>query len=338
MGLMKASLVIDYHQKNKIFDINDKVANRDSCNHSVWLLKTRLKENGIDLSTCDINLPFESDVSFCFDLPSDDVKLSADFSYLFLFESEVIKPKNWDKSRHNEFKRIYTWNDELVDNKRYFKFNFSHLFPEDKQEYVDSLSSFSSKKLCALISGNKMVRHPFELYSERVKAIRWFEKNKPNDFDFYGVGWDKWIPSNRYLRYVLSKFPNLLAPKFPSYKGKVDSKKNTLGNYKFAICYENAQLISGYITEKIFDCFFSGCIPIYWGAPNIAEHIPGDCFIDRREFSNHAELYDYLNNMTEKQYLSIRCNITNFLFSTKADPFRAETFASTIVRHVLDDK
>ncbi|MEY8214475.1 MAG: glycosyltransferase family 10 [Colwellia sp.] len=340
---MKVSLVIDYHQNNKIFDLNDKVTNRDDCNHSFWLLKTKLKESNIELSTCDINLPLESDVSFCFDLPSTDVKLSVGSSYLFLFESEVIKPKSWDMDSHKLFKRVYTWHDELVDNKKYFKFNYPHLFPRNRKqyEYEYGLFSFSNKKLCTLISGNKNVKHSLELYSERVEIIRWFEKNKLDDFDLYGVGWDKWVPSNRYLRYILSKIPRLsnwLAPDFPSYKGKVDSKKSTLKNYKFAICYENAQMIPGYITEKIFDCFFAGCIPVYMGAPNVTDHIPSDCFIDRRAFINHKELYDYLNNMTEKEYLFMQKNITNFLFSSKADPFRAETFANTIVRHVLDDK
>jgi hypothetical protein len=27
---------------------------------------------------------------------------------------------------------------------------------------------------------------------------------------------------------------------YPSYKGKIDSKKDTLEKYKFSICYENA--------------------------------------------------------------------------------------------------
>ena len=51
-------------------------------------------------------------------------------------------------------------------------------------------------------------------------------------------------------------------------------------NISFAICYENARDIPGYITEKIFDCFFAGCVPIYWGgAPNVTDHIPANTFI-----------------------------------------------------------
>lgn len=44
-----------------------------------------------------------------------------------------------------------------------------------------------------------------------------------------------------------------------------DVKEDFLANYKFSICVENS-LGEGYITEKIFECISSGCIPIYWGA------------------------------------------------------------------------
>jgi hypothetical protein len=35
-----------------------------------------------------------------------------------------------------------------------------------------------------------------ELYSKRVEAIKWFEKNHPEDFDFYGIGWDRYVSSD----------------------------------------------------------------------------------------------------------------------------------------------
>ena len=41
--------------------------------------------------------------------------------------------------------------------------------------------------------------------------------------------------------------------------------------------------------------------------------------------------------MTEQVYLSIQKNIEEYLFSPKADPYRAETFASTVVEHILSD-
>lgn len=337
---MKASLVIDYHMNNKIFDLDDKNVNRDNCAYSIWLLKQQFHCAEVDLSTCDINSPFESKIVLYFDLPNENVEINNEFSYLFLFESEVIKPKTWDKLRHKPFKKIFTWNDELVDNVKYFKFNYSHLFPDSKTDFSKKLVGFSDKKLCTLISANKIVTHPFQLYSERVKTIRWFENNASLDFDLYGIGWDKYATSNKYIRFLLSKtsmLSKVLAPRYPSYKGVVESKNTTLSKYKFSICYENAELLSGYITEKIFDCFFAGCIPVYWGAPNITDHIPQNCFIDRRRFTSHEELYEYLTTMTEQEYLSIQKNIENYLFSEKANPFKAEVFANTIVQSVLKD-
>jgi hypothetical protein len=337
---MKASLVINYHLNNKIFNVDDKTVNRDDYAYSIWLLKQRLQFINVDLSTCDINKLSDSDIALYFDVPNYKVQVETNIPYLFLFESEVIKLSNWGRLSHNQYKKVFTWHDDLVDNKKYFKMNFSHKFPENRDVHNNIQKKFESKKLCTLIAGNKKVNHPLELYSERERTIRWFEKNTKNSFDFYGVGWDKYTSANRYIRYILSKlrFVNkLLQPVYPSYQGAVNSKKETLSCYKFAICYENAQMIPGYITEKIFDCFFASCIPIYWGAPNITDHIPANCFIDRRKFNSHEELYDFITNMSEDEYNVIQVNIENYLFSEKAAPYRADTFADTIVQHVLSD-
>ena len=63
--------------------------------------------------------------------------------------------------------------------------------------------------------------------------------------------------------------------------------------------YENIKGLNGYITEKIFDAFVAGNVPIYWGASDINEYIPDNCFIDRRNFINHEQMYKFLINMKE---------------------------------------
>ena len=50
---------------------------------------------------------------------------------------------------------------------------------------------------------------------------------------------------------------------------------------QFALCFENS-ILKGWVTEKIFDCLFTGTIPIYLGAPEICGHVPAECFIDMR--------------------------------------------------------
>lgn len=49
-----------------------------------------------------------------------------------------------------------------------------------------------------------------------------------------------------------------------------DNKAEFLRQYRFYICPENAS-VEGYVTEKLFHCIGSGCVPIYWGSNNNPE-------------------------------------------------------------------
>jgi hypothetical protein len=55
-------------------------------------------------------------------------------------------------------------------------------------------------------------------------------------------------------------------------------KSNATVPYRFSIVIENDSY-STYYTEKITDCFASGTIPVYWGAPDIGEHFNEDGII-----------------------------------------------------------
>ena len=72
-------------------------------------------------------------------------------------------------------------------------------------------------------------------------------------------------------------------------------------------------------------------------ANNITKHIPKECFIDKREFNSYKKLYEYINNISDDQYLKYINAIENYLNSSKADEFRAEYFANKIVETVLND-
>ncbi|MBX4201229.1 hypothetical protein KW786_03890, partial [Candidatus Parcubacteria bacterium] len=258
--------------------------------------------------------------------------------YLITLESPLIKPDNYQKKNHSYFKKIFTWDDTLVDNITYFKINYSHHIPA-----ALSFNSDSSKKLCVLIAGNKSSPHSLQLYSERIKAIRWFEQNHPEDFDLYGKGWDRHNFQGKFLGINIARLNRLtfltkaLRPYYPSYKGSINSKKETHSKYRFSICYENARDIPGYITEKIFDCFLAGCVPVYWGAPNITDHIPANTFIDRRNFPSYEALYSYLKNMPTAEYQGYLDGIKGFLASQQAYPFSAEYFTDTIIKNIVHE-
>jgi hypothetical protein len=252
--------------------------------------------------------------------------------YLIIEESPHVRPQDWDEERHKDYKKIFTWDDTLIDNKKYFKLNYAFDIPTIIPK------EFKNKKFCCTIAGNKSAKHCDELYTKRVDFIRWFENNHRNEFDLFGTKWDQYKFGHGLFGKILNKIKFLRKPcHFISYKGMVDSKYETMKNYKFSICYENIKDQNGYITEKIFDSFFAGCVPIYWGAKNITEHIPKECFIDKRDFNSFEEIYNYMKNMDEKMYMNYLEAIEGFLNSKKADPFRAETFADTIVSEISKD-
>jgi len=310
-----------------------------------WIkLKNYLEKRGILLCTPDTVKIDNIDKFIFLDMPhrhnpylayACDSKKPA---YLIICESEIINSENQNYSLHQSFKKIFTYNDSLVDNKKYFKMNYCFDLPRQ----IDVVSS-RKVRLCAMIAGNKIIDHPLELYSERIAAIRWFEKYHPGDFDLYGGGWDSEICLPR-LPYKVKKLVgklkfvnNLFRVKYPSYRGAVVRKHPILSEYKFSICYENARDVPGYITEKVFDCFFAACIPIYWGAGNVADHIPSDCFIDKRNFKNMESLYKYIKTMTVEEYGRYIDSIREFIGSQMSYPFSIDCFMNTIIEEIVED-
>jgi hypothetical protein len=335
-GSIYACIVVHpIYKGDKLFDLNDSTLNRDNCLLPFVKLKQRFLKEGIELLAVAEGEEKEFSIVIYNEMPKSIVNSNPIQSrYLMIFESELVIPSNWQTELHKNFNRIFTWHDDVVQGDKYIKFNF----PQNISQHL-KLPDIQKTKFCALIAGNKSVQHPLEFYSERRNAIRWFKEKHPDQFDLYGIGWDAFSSSSKLLNKLvrLCKLSKLLAPNYQSYKGKVESKNATLQAYKYSICYENAKDIPGYITEKIFDCFFAGCVPIYWGANNIEEHIPKHCFIDKRDFSSYEELYVYMANMAEEEYKRYQDNITDFLNSEQAQLFSAEHFAETIVQTINKD-
>lgn len=224
---------------------------------------------------------------------------------LITYEPPSVLPEMYSPEVLDYFDRVLTWDDSLVDNVKFFKFNYAVL-----QGMINNVVPFSQKKLLTQISGNKTSSHVHELYSERLKVIQFFETREGNDFEFYGTGWD------------VTQFKNC--------RGRIDDKIGVLKNYRFSICYENIKEIKGYITEKIFDCFTAGVVPIYWGASNVADYIPTNCFIARENFATFEDLLEYIKNMDEAAYNLYLENIRAYLKSEQAQQFSNKAFAKAV--------
>ena len=214
----------------------------------------------------------------------------------------LVEPSVVENRHHKEaidtllkrFKYVMTWNEELQKLNRVFELNSVYNWQDDVDLTV--FSDRKNMKLLTNISGNKTSNVVGELYSERKKVIEWFEKNHPEEFEFYGYGWNR----NQYSTYL----------------GTCKDKKKVYSKFKFALCLENLSM-KGYVTEKLFDCFTAGIVPIYKGDVNIRKYFNKPCFIDYNDFKNVEEMYSFLKNMDDKTYEGYLKNIKDFVTNTQ---------------------
>jgi hypothetical protein len=96
------------------------------------------------------------------------------------------------------------------------------------------------------------------------------------------------------------------------YKNEISNKScyhsiellNIFNKYKFVFVCENSLGI-GYITEKIFNCLFARCIPIYYGCSTIENYIDKDCFIN---MNLDNEINNEIINLKNNEIINILKN------------------------------
>ncbi len=307
---------------------------------------------GIDLNTQYINSPQESEVVLCVnetDYFATYKRTSQNkLVVLILTEPPVYNLKDWNTKRHQLFDKVFTYNSDLV-SKNPIKYKFL-AYPIDfnvpkNNNYISEQEFLTKKNSCmvasafAITKGNK--QHKSLLY-ERYKILVWYNKYAPNQLDYFS----RTNPKEKFVYYrgasLLNKVSKKIGLKIADYlyskkiaklyRGSVPSlnKTDTLANYKFNFCLENSLGVKGYITEKIFDAFFSQTVPIYLGAEDAHHYIPKDCYINYSDFKNIADLHHFLINMNYKRYTEYQVNITHFLNSTAIDFFTVKKFISTL--------
>ncbi|MBA2857943.1 hypothetical protein HNP93_000644 [Methanococcus maripaludis] len=315
VALIPASKV---HFKNHIFDEVSTISNEDK---NVFLyLKDKAKEYGININTIDLvedigsleAVFFLSNLNYLWLNKCLKEGLKSKMAYI-AWEPPVVMPWN-SKDRLNEllryFEIIMTWNPEIIDNDKIRHLRYPHDLCSKHFE-----KSFDSKKLLVNISANKFSPVKYELYSKRREVINYFEQQNNLDFDFYGFGWKKTLKN---------------------YGGSVVSKYETYSNYKFALCFENMCNIEGYVTEKIFDCFTTPIVPVYWGASNISQEVSKKCYINYGSFNGISDMHEYLKSMSNNEYNEYIWNINEFLNSENSKKYSFEVFFEKINEVILN--
>ena len=319
------------HNINNLFDSHPSKINL----HAQWIaLKDQLYNHGIELVSKEFLNLKSPDLEIHLNVWKTDNDKWPIFT--ILSETDYIHPDNSNIDLLKKYKHVFSWNPVLVNLGLATKIQLAH--PMGKG-VIDGYEK--RHQLVVLFGSNRSLRgwHPKKnLYNERVKTIKWFEHNAPDVFALYGK---KWNMSGRlptrlgaFIHSLEKRLPFKYSP-FPSWKGVILNKQDILIHSRFSIVYENIKGLKGYITEKIFDAFVAGNVPVYWGAEDIDNYIPKECFIDRRNFTNHQELYKFLKNMPEKQYLDYQKYIKNFI-ENQSEEFSCKKFSETISLKIVE--
>lgn len=189
-----------------------------------------------------------------------------------------------------------------------FKCSFMNIYTQDvfvsnisvhckiiNEKLISLPSTFqiTSNKIVTLMSYYKGVnakpliknRENIDLIALRSRIA--IDGSKQNIMDVYGKGW-----------------PDDISKEDSRDGNWGPSKKQALDNYNFNLCFENTAS-PNYMTEKIWDSIENYCLPIYYGKNTNAYQIfPKDSFIDYSNFNSPQELFDFVLNISNEEFIS----------------------------------
>lgn len=307
-------------QADRLFDL---ASSRDNILERFTLLRKDVESAGMVCRTADMFEPRAIDVLIFHDILHElgvilkTVKANPFVQLIYVpNEPAFVIPLHHEKVLpHLPVDTVLTWNDRIAN-------KFPHVIkcnigqPTIDTSRVPSVPYVEKKFICSIFA-NKPSDAPGSLFRERIRAVDFFCRQS-HGIDLYGVGWEA------------SVFPFVHS----AYRGRCASKIAVQQQYKFSIAYENVDNQPGLITEKIFDCFRAGTVPIYLGAPNIEAYIPNGCFIDFRSFTGYMQLYEYLINMPENEYQKYLDTAKEFIDDRQYYQFTSMNYAEVVTRQV----
>lgn len=317
------------YYEDRLFDVSDKVLNRDDALVPFFKLRTVQKLKGVELHTADFlmaqnNREHASEYyslgvldNYKTLLNRANVRMKA----FVIFEPPVVDPRLYKAlpGLTAAFEHVYVHN-IIGDGYSLKGVDTSKLrqlyWPQPRNEVIESCWVRTERMdRIVVINGNHIPREAFnELYSKRIEAMA--SLAQLGVVDLYGRGWAKWWSrASMWLPYWKNR-QTLMS----IYKGACSSKYEVLSQYKFCLCFENMAM-KGYVTEKIFDCLYAGTIPLYLGATDIQDLIPEDVYIDCRKFSSWQEMYRAVECISPRQIQQMRVNGKSFIQSAQGEKY-----------------
>jgi hypothetical protein len=163
--------------------------------------------------------------------------------------------------------------------------------------------------------------------------------SKLEKIDVFGFGWERPLfvrLAHRIFELGRTVFsgalPNfqgvtdvLATPKF--YKGSASDKISAMSNYKVALVVENSSEV---LTEKLFDAWFAGCIPVYLGPPVEAFGIPRHLCVAVEEPTLNG-VQEALDKALEADRVFFVRNLNEYLGSQSAMSWKADVALKAVL-------
>jgi len=319
------SVVIDpsssHYYENRLFDLKNQKLNRDGTLLPFGRVKEALEKRQSSINTVDLlfqgKISAEKNQYFSLgilsNIPQLEIRQDVELKGFLIMEPPIVAPELYKALPELAEKFDYVYLHNTIGDGYSLK-NVDHsklkklYWPQPSIGVIEQYwSNTSRENRIVVINGNhKPKERKGELYSKRIHVM--VSLASLDVVDLFGRGWKKWWSrSSWWLPYWLNRLTLMSI-----YRGECDSKYEVLSKYDFCLCFEN-MVMSGYVTEKIFDCLYAGTIPLYLGAPDIEVLIPPETYIDVRRFSSSKEMWDFAKNMIPCEKVKMRRAGRDFL-------------------------
>lgn len=264
-------------------------------------LQQKFREHGYKLKAQDTHPIEASELILVIDKYIPEIPTGKE-AYLYLMETPFSLPQVSPYQKEHVFRRIFTHRPDLSQkDEKYVFLPLPKYFQKVPMPSVDDAKS--RDVLISMVLRNYYRSEPRSVYQHRCQTMRYLIENHPEDIRLYS---DNWQPFTKELT------PKGIENFKTVYQGYIENKLDVMHRTKFFLAYENA-IEEGYISEKIVEGMEAGAIPVYWGAPDVVNEIPKDCFINRLDFASDEALYLYLKNMPPEVYQGYRRCLAQFV-------------------------
>jgi hypothetical protein len=206
---------------------------------------------------------------------------------VLILEPITVNPCDYDLQNLKRFRYIFGFAEQAYTElgNKFIKINYPSTLTKKSIEYIAPyMKKFRQRQhQVGVVANIRQSDHASSIYPLRLALADFLYQNKI-DVHWYGG----------------------CALKKPYYKGRLEDKLKFLCNCKFTICSENTYdpiYSHNYLTEKMPQAWFSGCVPLYMGCYNIDDlGFSPNMYIDLRK---HVHIIDTNNYKINSSILDV---------------------------------